>query len=88
MVNPQPAGIFKGIFEIQKSTTNGEKFAKSGAFETEGPPFTMPALTMPPRLRLLPGIKKARFEQPLPPNWAAQHHTRESGALDQKDRFN
>ncbi len=34
LVNAQVADIFKGIFETQKSTRNGEKIAKSGAFET------------------------------------------------------
>jgi hypothetical protein len=44
-VNPQTAGIFKGIFEIQKSTRIGENFAKIRALGTRGFEFTLPALT-------------------------------------------
>jgi hypothetical protein len=36
VVNPQPAGIFNGILETQKSAQSGEKYAKSGACETRG----------------------------------------------------
>ncbi len=31
MVNPEAAAIFNGIFETQKSTQNGEKFAEMRA---------------------------------------------------------
>ena len=36
MTNFKSADIFKGILETQKSTQNGERFAKSGAKKTSG----------------------------------------------------
>ena len=36
MVKIETAGIFKGVFEIQKSTRNEENFAKIRAWETRG----------------------------------------------------
>jgi hypothetical protein len=44
-VNPKTAVIFKGVFEIQKSTRIGENFAKIRALGTRGFEFTLPALT-------------------------------------------
>jgi hypothetical protein len=36
MVNERTAGIFKGIFETQKSTRNGKNFAEMRALRTWG----------------------------------------------------
>jgi hypothetical protein len=44
-VNVRTAGIFNRIFEIQKSTRNGENFAKIRALGTRGFEFTLPSLT-------------------------------------------
>jgi hypothetical protein len=44
MVNLRVAVIFKGIFETQKSTRNGENFAKSGALGTWAPAIYHPRI--------------------------------------------
>jgi hypothetical protein len=44
LVKLRVAVIFKGIFETQKSTRNGENFAKSGALGTWAPAIYHPRI--------------------------------------------